>query len=152
MINDNCSAPAVRVLIVEDFEPFRQAIRSILGKQGGLQIVGEASDGLEGVRMAEELRPDLILLDIGLPTLNGMEAARRIRSLSPASRIVFVTQESAPAVLEEALNLGAAGYVVKMRIERDLLTAVDTVLNGVQFVSAGLTAEFMTQAQTVSAY
>lgn len=134
--------------MVEDFEPFRRAIRSILGKHSGLQIVGEASDGLEGVRKTEELQPDLILLDIGLPTFNGMEAARRIRTLSPQSKIIFVTQESAPDIVEEAVVLGAKGYVVKTRVGSDLLTTVDVVLGGGQFVSGGLPAqEFTMQGQ-----
>jgi DNA-binding NarL/FixJ family response regulator len=153
MANDNHrSAPAVRVLVVEDFEPFRRFTCNLLGKMPALQIIAEASDGLEAVREAEELQPDLILLDIGLPTLNGMEAARRIRTLSPKSKIIFVTQESDPDMMQEALNLGAAGYVVKTRMRSDLLTAVDAVLDGRQFVSGGLTAqEFTTQGQTASA-
>jgi DNA-binding NarL/FixJ family response regulator len=151
IIDNRRSAPAVRVLIVEDFEPFRRAIRSILGKHSGLRIVGEASDGLEAVCMAEELQPDLILLDIGLPTLDGIEAARQIRTLSPQSKIIFVTQESAPAVEQEALNFGAAGYVLKIRIVSDLLAAVDVVLGGGQFVSGRLPSqEFKTHVETVS--
>lgn len=144
MADCNRSAPAVRVLVVEDFEPFRRATSSILSNRTGLQIVGEASDGLEGVHKAEELQPDLILLDIGLPTLNGIVAARQIRTLSPASKIIFVTQEAAPEVVREALNLGAAGYVVKVKVARDLLVAVDAVLDGREFVSAGLSAQEFT--------
>ena len=75
------AAPAIRVLVVEDSEPFWKLICSTLGKRPELQIVGEVSDGLEAVQKAEELQPDLILLDIGLPTLGGIEAARRIRKL-----------------------------------------------------------------------
>jgi DNA-binding NarL/FixJ family response regulator len=73
--------PAIRVLIVEDFAPFRQFIRSTLGKGRDLQVLGEVSNGLKAVRKAVELKPDLILMDIGLPSLNGIEAARRIRKL-----------------------------------------------------------------------
>ena len=149
MANERRSALAVRVLVVEDFEPFRRFIRSMLGNRPDLQIVGEVSDGLEAVRKAEELQPDLILLDIGLPTLNGMEAARRIRTLSPKSSIIFVSQESSADVVGEGLSIGAAGYVVKTMVGSDLLTAVDTVLDGRQFVSGELIArEFATQAQT----
>ena len=79
---------------MEDFEPFRQFIRLKLGENPELLVIGEVSDGMEAVRIAEELQPDLILLDVGLPTLNGIEAARRICKLSPNSKIVFVSQES----------------------------------------------------------
>ena len=139
----------IRVLVVEDFEPFRRLICSMLRKMPGLQIIAEASDGLEAVRKAEELQPDLIQLDVGLPSLNGIEAARRIRTLSPKSKIVFVTQESDPDLLQEALNLGAKGYVVKTNVASDLLAAVDAALGGRSFVSGGLEVqEFTTQAQT----
>ena len=99
-----------------------------------MQVIGEASDGFEAVNQAEELQPDLILLDVGLPTLNGVEAARRIRKLSPESKILFVSQESSAAVVREALAEGAKGYVLKTDARRDLLTAVDAVLRGEQFV------------------
>jgi DNA-binding NarL/FixJ family response regulator len=117
-----------------------------------LQIVSEVTDGLEAVHKAEELQPDLILLDVGLPTLNGMEAARRIRTLSPESKIIFVTQESDLDIVEGALNLGAKGYVAKTRAATALSAAVDAVLGGGQFVSGRAPRqEFTTQAQTVSA-
>ncbi len=103
-----------------------------------LQIVGEASDGLDAVRKAEELQPDLIMLDIGLPQLNGIAAARRICRLSPRSRIVFVSQESSAVMVQEGLRLGALGYVVKVHAVRDLSAAVEAVRLGRQFVSEGL--------------
>jgi len=109
----------------------------MLGERPELQIVGEASDGLEAVRRAEELKPDLILLDIGLPTLNGIEAARQIRRLAPESRVIFLTQESSAEVVQEALSLGAWGYVVKARAGTDLLPAMEAVLLGKHFVSGG---------------
>jgi DNA-binding NarL/FixJ family response regulator len=125
---------SVRILVVDDYEPFRRFICSTLKKRPALQIVGESSDGLEAVHKAEELRPDLIVLDIGLPSLNGIEAARRIRKLSPESKILFISQESSADVLEEALALGALGYVVKADAGSELLEAVNTVLRGDQFV------------------
>lgn len=125
---------SVRVLVVEDFIPFRQVIASILGNVRELEIICEVSDGLEAVRKAVALKPDLVLLDIGLPTLNGIEAARQIRKLAPESKIIFVTQESSDDVVEEALSLGAWGYVVKSRAAIDLLAAVEAVILDQQFV------------------
>jgi DNA-binding NarL/FixJ family response regulator len=129
------SPSTVRVLVVDDYEPFRRFVCSTLGERPGFEIVGEASDGLEGVVKAEELKPDLILLDIGLPMLNGMEAARQIRRCSPESKIIFVSQESSAVVLQEAFSLGASGHVVKARAASDLLAAVEAVLMGKHFPS-----------------
>jgi DNA-binding NarL/FixJ family response regulator len=129
------SPSTVRILVVDDYEPFRRFVCSTLAERPGFQIVGEASDGLAGIRKAEELQPDLILLDIGLPTLNGMEAARRIRKLAPDSKIIIVSQESSADVVQEALSLGASGYVVKTRAATELLAAVEAVLIGKHFVS-----------------
>jgi DNA-binding NarL/FixJ family response regulator len=138
LINDDLRRPSVRVLIVEDFEPFRRLVCSTLGNEADLQVICEVSDGLEAVRKAAELQPDLILLDIALPTLNGIEVARHIRKLLPESRIVFVSQESAADIVQESLRLGALGFVVKTRIASDLLLAVQAVRQGRQFVSSGL--------------
>lgn len=127
---------SIRILVVEDFASFRQLIRSTLGKNPGLQVTCEVLDGPEAVHKAEELKPDLILLDIGLPTLNGIEAARQIRKLAPESKIIFLSQESSAEVVEEALSLGAWGYVLKTRAGSDLLPAVEAVLSGKRFVSS----------------
>jgi DNA-binding NarL/FixJ family response regulator len=126
------------VLAIEDHEPFRQLVCSILERRAELQVIGEASDGLEGVHKAEEQRPDLILLDVGLPKLNGMEVARRLRKLTPDAKILFLSQESSSDVVREALKLGALAYVHKSRIHSDLLPAIDAVLAGRQFVSSNL--------------
>jgi len=125
----------VRVLVVEDFTPFRQFVLSTLAKMRDLEVVGEASDGLEAVQKAVELQPDLILLDIGLPSLNGIGAARQIRKLVAESKIIFLTQESSADVAQEALQLGAAGYVVKSKAGSELLIAVEAVLLGKIFVT-----------------
>ncbi|MFY9843861.1 MAG: response regulator transcription factor [Terriglobales bacterium] len=128
----------VRILVVEDFAPFRRFITSTVEKLPNLQVICEVADGLEAVEKAEELKPDLILLDLGLPTLNGIAVARRIRKIAPESKIIFVTQESSADVVQEALSSGAWGYVLKARAGIDLLAAVEAVLKNTQFVSSGL--------------
>ncbi len=103
-----------------------------------LQVICETSDGPEAVLKAEELKPDLIVLDIGLPKLNGIEAARRIRQLSPSSKIVFLSQNNDLDVVRAAFGTGAQGYVSKTDARSELLPAVDAVLRGRQFVSSSL--------------
>jgi DNA-binding NarL/FixJ family response regulator len=129
----------VRVLVVDDNERWRRFFSTTLRKQPELQVLGEVSDGLEAVRQAQQLRPDLILLDIGLPTLNGIQAAGRIREVSPNSKILFVSENRSRDVVEEALRTGAGGYVVKSDAASELLPAVKAVLDRKKFVSASLT-------------
>ena len=136
----------VRVLVVDDHEPFRRFACSTLGKRPNLEIIGEASDGLEAVRKAEALQPDLIVLDIGLPTLHGIEVARRIHKLCPECKILFMTQESSAEVVQEALSSGALGYVVKAYAGSELLPAVEAVCQGKQFVRKGLSGRNWTSA------
>jgi DNA-binding NarL/FixJ family response regulator len=129
--NDNArSSGSVHILVVEDSVPFRQYIISTLATRRGLEVIAEVSDGLEAVQKAQELKPDLILMDIGLPSLSGIEAARQIRNLVPEAKVVFLSQESSPDVIQMALNTGASGYVVKANAETELLEAVQTALWG----------------------
>jgi DNA-binding NarL/FixJ family response regulator len=133
---------SVRVLVVDDFEPFRSFVCSLLKKKPEMQVICEASDGLDAVQKAVEFKPDLILLDIGLPTLNGVEAAQRIRKLVPNAKILFLTQECSYDLAHEALTLGARGYVVKARAGTELLPAIEAVVQDKQFVSSGLTGRY----------
>ena len=135
----------IRVLVAEDFAPFREFICSTLGQRPSLRVICEVSDGHEAVQKAKELKPDLILLDIGLPTINGIEAARRIRLLALESKIIFLSQESSPDVIEEALRLGAWGYVLKTRAGSKLLAAIEAVCEGRRFVT-GLSGEYFAEA------
>jgi DNA-binding NarL/FixJ family response regulator len=137
-IDDNRGMSSVRVLVVEDNEPYRRFICSTFKKRPELHIVCEVSDGLEAVQKAKELHPDLVVLDIGLPSLNGIQVARRIRKLSPESKILFVSQESDADVVQEALGLGAVGYVAKTNAGIELLAAVEAVSQGRRFVSGRL--------------
>src|SRR5881394_404103 len=134
------AAPAIplRILIVEDNLPFLTLLTSIVCQQPHLEIVAISQNGLEAVQLAKSLQPELILLDIGLPGLNGIDAARRIRQLAPTAKIVFVTQESSPDVVEEAFKAGACGFVRKVRTGEDLIVAIVNVCKGARFVSQGL--------------
>ena len=123
---------AFRTPIVEDHEGVRALLRSFLENETQCVVVGEASDGLRAVQRAQELQPDLILLDLSLPKLNGMEAGRRIRKISPQSRIVFLSQDSTPEIVESALRIGA-GYLLKSDA-KELPAAVRAVLEGGKFV------------------
>ncbi len=126
----------MRILIVEDFEPIRRFMVSMLQEIPEFQVVGEASDGFEAVRKTEELRPDLILLDIALPTLNGIEVARQVRKHAPNLKILFVSSYHSSDIISGALRTGACGYVLKSQLGRELLPAVQAVLRGEQFVSS----------------
>jgi DNA-binding NarL/FixJ family response regulator len=130
----------------------RRFIVSKLKAHSELQIVGELADGPEAIDKARELQPDLILMDIGLPTLNGIEAARRIQEVSPRSKILFVSENRSSDIAEEAFRSGGLGYVVKWDAEKDLLTAVETVLHGKRFVSTSLGGQFLVAATLTAAH
>lgn len=132
------SVPVCRILLVDDFEPWRRSVCSMLRGHEELRIVGEAKDGLEAVQKAQELKPDLVLLDIGLPNLNGIEAARRIGQVLPDAKVLFLSQDNNMDVVRVALNDGARGYVVKAAAGHELLPAIGTVLGGQKFLSRQL--------------
>jgi two-component system response regulator EvgA len=114
-------------------------VATLLKKKPELQIVDEASDEVEAVQKSRQLQPDVILLDIGLPKLNRIAAAQQIREVAPQSGIIFVTQETSADIAEKAMGLGGMGYVVKAKVQSELLKAIDLVLEGKQFMGTGLT-------------
>jgi DNA-binding NarL/FixJ family response regulator len=124
-----------RTVVVDDVADFRRLIRSKLKENTECEVVGEASDGLQAVAKAEQLQPDLVLLDLGLPIINGIEVARRIRKLSPDTKILFVTQNSSREIAQGALRAGANGYLLKSEV-MDLLVAVETIISGERYVSS----------------
>jgi len=128
----------LRILVAEDFAPIREQICALLRKRPDFQVVGEVTEGLEAVQKTLELNPDLILLDIGLPGIRGLIAAERIRKLAPHVRVLFVSQESSPAVVREAFRVGGCGYVLKYSAFEDLIPAIEAVLGYRHFVSGSL--------------
>ena len=133
--------PSVRVLVADDFVPWRRLLHSILQEKPELNVICEVSDGLEAVQKARELQPDLILLDIGLPTLSGIEAARQIRINAPKAKILFVSENYSMDIARSTLSAGGSGYVIKSDAGSELLPAIEAVFLGRQFVSARLTTQ-----------
>jgi DNA-binding NarL/FixJ family response regulator len=133
--------PISRVLLVEDFHTFRRAIRTLLETFPEFQVVGEAADGDEAIQLAAKLLPDVILLDINLPRLNGLQVVPHILNLSPSSKIIFLTQEPSPEVAEEALQLGASGDVVKVDAGSESLSALQAVTRDELYLSRQLSAQ-----------
>jgi DNA-binding NarL/FixJ family response regulator len=126
----------IKVLIVDDYEDWRRKVRELLQERPDLQVICEVADGLEAVQKAGELKPDLIVLDIGLPKLNGIEAALQIRQVSPSSKIIFLSQDNSFDPDELALSTGAQGFVHKARAQSDLLRAIDAALRVLTFLAA----------------
>ena len=127
--------PPFRVLIVDDLKQWRQVVRAVLGGMPQVEIAGEAADGLEAVQRAQELQPDLILLDIAMPGLNGIDASRRIVEVCRKSKIVFLTENRGYDLVEEAFHAGASGYILKSHFDSELISGVAAMLKGKQFVS-----------------
>ena len=128
----------LKVLVVEDHERFRRVISGVLRQRTNLLVVGEVADGLDAICQAEALRPDVVMLDIGLPKLSGLEVAGRIRATVPDAKLMFVTNESSLEVVEQAFRRGAHGYVYKPRVQRDVLPVLEAIIRGGRFVSGGL--------------
>lgn len=128
----------VRVLIVDDFDLWKSFVAARLRERPDLEIVGFASDGLQAVQKAEELQPDIILLDMMLPKLNGIEAAQQIRRVVPKTKILFVSSESDLESVQSAFQAGGSGYISKMDAAEELLHGIESVLRGERFVSPSL--------------
>jgi DNA-binding NarL/FixJ family response regulator len=124
---------SVRILIVDDFEPWRRSVCSILAEDEDLEVVDESSDGLEAVQKSKDLRPDLVLLDIQLPKMNGLDAAQQIRRISPSTKILFLSSYHSPDMMREALRVGA-GFVVKSDAGRDLLPILRAIIRNEPFL------------------
>jgi DNA-binding NarL/FixJ family response regulator len=125
----------VRILVADDHPVVRHGLRTLLGGRSEWEIIDEAEDGVEAVEKANLLKPDVIVLDVSMPRMDGLEACRRIRKNAPKVEILMVTQHDSPQMMREALNAGARGYVVKSDAARDLIAAVDAVSKHKPFVA-----------------
>lgn len=117
-----------RILVVDDFEPWRNSVRLVLERNPSFRVIGEASDGQEAIEKATEMQPDVILLDVGMPSVNGIEAANLIQQSCPKSRILFVTLDDVSGVRNAAMRVGAAGYLRKADAGNELCAAITGAL------------------------
>jgi DNA-binding NarL/FixJ family response regulator len=122
-------------LLADDFPPWREFTRSTLARQAHWQIVGEAQDGLEAIEKAAQTQPDVVLLDVGLPLMSGIDASSRICEVVPGVRVVFLTAHRSSEILHAAFSNGARGYVLKLDAHIELLPAIEAVLRGEKFLS-----------------
>ena len=146
MCATSVSVVPVRILVVDAFEPWRHLVASILKRHVELRVVGEVADGLAAVQETSKLKPDLILLELALPKLNGIETANRICQVAPGTKILFLTVNSEADVVEAALDSGAQGYVLKTDARSELWPAIEAVLQGKEYISSGLAGRFHTAA------
>ncbi len=138
---DSVFTPLTRVLVVDDHAIARKGICSVLSCDATLDVVSEAADAEQAIQRAEELHPSIVLLDITLPGMSGLQAAPKIHAVSPDSRIIFLSQHDSPQIVKAAMSAGAHAYVVKSDAGYDLLPAIQAVQEGRQFVSRTLVAQ-----------
>ena len=127
-----------QILVVDDFLPWQRLVSKMFESEPNLKIISFASEGFEAVLKAKELQPDVILMDVNLPRLNGIEAARQIRKVAPKSKILFVSTHASWEIVEGALDTGASGYVVKADAGNELAKAAEAVFQGKRYISSRL--------------
>jgi DNA-binding NarL/FixJ family response regulator len=128
----------MRVLIVDDHEVVRQGVRSLLLNQPDCDVCGEAVDGQDAIEKAQQLEPDVIIMDVSMPNLNGLEATRRVRDILPRCEVLILSQHESPEMVRQAFNAGARGYVVKSSVARDLLVALNKLNQGEPFFDSAV--------------
>ena len=132
----------VQILVVDDSLPWQRFVRSHLGAAPELKVITTAADGSEGVQKANEVQPDVVLMDVSLPEMNGIDATRQIRKVSPGSKILFLTMMDDITVIQAAFEVGGSGYVFKWDAGRDLIPGIRAILLGQRFVSHSLTGRY----------
>ncbi len=146
----------IKVLLVDDHAIMRDGIRALLGLNEDITIVGEASDGKEAVAKAEELKPDVIVMDIAMPEMDGLEATRRIKKMLPDTKVLILTQYDNKEYILSSIKAGAAGYIPKRALGSELVSAVRAVYQGDSFLhpsaATALVEDYRQQAKTVDPY
>jgi DNA-binding NarL/FixJ family response regulator len=137
------AAPKLRLLLVEDHELVREGVRVLVGAQGDMEVVGEAGDGRTAIRLAEELRPDIVVMDISMSDMNGLQATERLKQLRPEIKILTLTRHTDVGFLQQLLGAGASGYVLKQSASTELLRAIRTVASGGNYLDPAVAGKVM---------
>jgi DNA-binding NarL/FixJ family response regulator len=127
---------ALKLLVADDHEIVRKGFRAILEAQRDCEVIGEAGDGRRAVELTKELRPDIVVLDISMPLLNGLEAARQIMKLRPQTKVLILTMHESDSLIREVLDTGARGYILKTDAGRDLVSAVEALRRNKTFFTS----------------
>ncbi len=144
----------IKVLLAEDHTIVRKGLRALLDKEIGIEVIGEAEDGREAIRKAEELQPDVVVMDIAMPGLNGLEATRRIKKSFPEMKILMLTMHVNEEYVLQTLRYGASGYLVKKAAPSDLISAIQAIYRGESFLSPSISRtvidEYLLQAEKMA--
>jgi two-component system response regulator NreC len=130
---------SIKILIAEDHGVMRAGLRALLEDEAGIEIIGEAENGEEVLRLASELNPDIVLMDVGMPEMGGIEATRRLKNLYPHIQVLMLTVYEEESLLREAIKAGAAGYIIKRAAEEELMTAIQAVSRGYMYIHPAIT-------------
>jgi DNA-binding NarL/FixJ family response regulator len=133
----------ISVIVVDDHHLVRQGIRSLLEKAPDIRVVGEAADGVEAVKLAQQMKPDVVVMDILMPNLNGTQAAEQMRSLMPAPRVILLTMYSDLTLVQQALRYGVRGYLLKRSVVEELLLAVRAAAHGDLYLSPAISSSLV---------
>lgn len=131
----------LRILLAEDHETVREGIKLIIDSQDDMEICGEAGDGREAIRLAQELAPDVLVMDVSMPELNGLKAAAKLKRIAPAIKILTLTRHTDEAYLQELLQAGVSGYVLKQSAASELLRAIRAVAGGANYLDPSITGK-----------
>jgi DNA-binding NarL/FixJ family response regulator len=146
---DSTPVKQVTVLLAEDRASFRRTLRLLIESDGDIEVVGEAKNGREAVRLTKSLNPEIVVMDIAMPLFNGLQATQEIMKTSPATRVLILSANSDPAYIEQAMILGASGYLIKQTSTQFLAEAVREVLKGHSYFSTSISKQVRDQCQKV---
>ena len=138
MPDESVSSSIIHVLLVDDHDILRQGLKMLLSMQQGIEVIGEARTGHEAIVMAKELRPDVVVMDITMPNMDGLDACQLIRDQQPATQVLMLTMHESEEYFLQALRMGAAGYLVKKAAPSDLQMAISSIAQGGAFLYPGL--------------